>query len=297
MANQIKKSTQPPVSIGKDGIQITDIPSLQAFSQLMLDSGFAPGHKDARSVMGAIAWGWQAGLSPATSLQYVAMINGRPSIWGKGLRALLLASGKLESCKEYVEGEGDKMTAHCELTRVGMKEPFKATFSMDDARKAGLVGKGTWKSYPKRMLEWRAFGFAVANGFSDVTCGMMLAEEAEGIDEPPRSIHAEVSDVNEGVESIEDELPEFECTTPPEAEQEVVEEPDGQPEREQVSEETFDEEDLKRELAKKWASLALKMDQAKRKKILDELGLDQLNLKSSVDELQAGVDMAMGGSI
>ena len=34
--------------------------------------------------------------------------------------------------------------------------PQRYTFSMDDARKAGLAGNHSWKKYPKAMLSARA---------------------------------------------------------------------------------------------------------------------------------------------
>ena len=40
-------------------------------------------------------------------------------------------------------------------------ESFISTFTMEDAQRAGLTGKGTWKAYPDVMLRWRAIGNAV----------------------------------------------------------------------------------------------------------------------------------------
>lgn len=40
-------------------------------------------------------------------------------------------------------------------------ESFTTTFTMDDAKAAGLTGKDTWKKYPDVMLRWRAIGNAV----------------------------------------------------------------------------------------------------------------------------------------
>src|SRR5690606_6210149 len=58
--------------------------------------------------------------------------------------------------------------------------PIKATFSVADAKKAGLWGKqGPWQQYPKRMLSMRARAFALRDGFADVLRGLGIAEEVQ----------------------------------------------------------------------------------------------------------------------
>ncbi len=52
------------------------------------------------------------------------------------------------------------------------------TFSMTDAKLAGLLGKsGPWTQYPKRMRQMRARAFALRDVFPDVLRGMPVAEE------------------------------------------------------------------------------------------------------------------------
>jgi hypothetical protein len=80
-----------------------------------------------------------------------------------------------------MSGEGDKLVATCTAIRVGA-EPVVRSFSVEDAKKAGLWGKaGPWQQYPKRMLQMRARGFAVRDAFPDVLRGLITAEEAADI--------------------------------------------------------------------------------------------------------------------
>jgi hypothetical protein len=149
-------------------------------------SEFAP--KDFRgkpeSCLLAIQHGSEVGLSPMQSLQSIAVINGRPTIWGDAALALVQSSPVCEYVREYTEGDGDALVAVCEAKRRGYPQPTVVRFSMADAKRAGLAGKsGPWSQYPARMLTLRARGFALRNAFADALRGLITAEEAQ--DYPP----------------------------------------------------------------------------------------------------------------
>lgn len=121
----------------------------------------------------AIQWGMEVGLKPMQALQNIAVINGRPSLWGDAVIALVRASPLCE----YVTETDDGHTATCRVKRRGQPEEVR-TFSMDDAKLAGLSGKdGPWRQYPKRMRQMRARAFACRDVFPDVLKGMPVAEE------------------------------------------------------------------------------------------------------------------------
>lgn len=134
------------------------------------------------NIMVAVQWGSEVGLKPMQAMQNIAVINGRPSLWGDALIALVRAS---PLCEYIVEGEeGD--TAWCKVKRRGEPEQSR-TFSQADAKTAGLAGKsGPWSQYPKRMRQLRARAFALRDVFPDVLKGMPVAEEL--MDMPPVDI-------------------------------------------------------------------------------------------------------------
>ncbi|HHH2239758.1 TPA: hypothetical protein ACPZUV_004394, partial [Yersinia enterocolitica] len=72
-------------------------------------------------------------------------------------------------------------TAHCKISRklqTGAIAVFTGSFSVVDAQTAGLWNKtGPWKSYPKRMQQWRALGFSARDAYADRLKGIQLAEE------------------------------------------------------------------------------------------------------------------------
>ncbi len=147
------------------------------FSQMLADSELVP--KDFRGKPGncliAMQWGSELGLKPLQALSNIAVVNGRAALWGDAVIALVRSSPLCE----YVQESDDGYTATCRAKRRGEPEQV-VTFSMDDAKIAGLAGKqGPWTQYPKRMRQMRARAFALRDVFPDVLRGMPVAEEVQ----------------------------------------------------------------------------------------------------------------------
>jgi hypothetical protein len=125
------------------------------------------------NILVAVQWGMELGLQPMQAMQNIAVINGRPSLWGDAVIGIVKAS---PAC-EYVVEEVTDTVATCRVKRRGEPEQCR-TFTMEDAAKAGLKGKqGPWSQYPKRMMQMRARSWALRDVFPDVLRGMPVAEE------------------------------------------------------------------------------------------------------------------------
>lgn len=136
------------------------------------------------NILVAVQMGAELGLPPLQALQNIAVINGRPSVWGDSLIAIARAHPACEYITETFDE--NSMTATCKIKRRGEPEQTR-TFSQNDASTAGLWGKqGPWKTNPKRMLQMRARGFAIRDVFPDALRGIALAEEAQDL--PPRDM-------------------------------------------------------------------------------------------------------------
>jgi len=152
---------------------------LVQFAQCLANSHLVPinyrGKPD--DCLVALQFGAVMGIHPMQALQNIAVINGRPSLWGDAVLALVRASPLCESIIEKREGD----TAICIVKRRG--EPAQQrTFSKIDAQRAGLWNKkGPWQEYPARMLQMRARSFALRDVFPDVLFGMEIAEEVQDI--------------------------------------------------------------------------------------------------------------------
>jgi hypothetical protein len=133
----------------------------------------------AQDALVAMMMGVEVGLNPIQALQNIAVINGKPSIYGDALVALVQNNPAFGGMDETFDDS--TMTATCIVWRKGGTK-HRQTFSQADAQQAGLWGKsGPWTQYPKRMLSWRAKGFALRSQFADALAGLITREEAEDI--------------------------------------------------------------------------------------------------------------------
>ena len=176
MSTELSTNTQPR------GLALQSVADAMKFGEMVASSDFAP--KDFRgkpaSCMLAIQCGAEIGLAPLQSLQSIAVVNGRPAVYGDAALAVVKASPVCEYVTESIEGDGDQMVAVCTAKRRGYPQPTVVRFTVADAKKASLWGKtGPWSSYPKRMLQMRARGFALRDAFPDVLKGLVTAEEAQ----------------------------------------------------------------------------------------------------------------------
>ncbi len=154
-----------------------------ALAEVIAGSGLAPaGFDTPQACLIAILHGLELGLTPLAALQRLALIEGRPTLWGDGALALVRASGLCTAFRETLEGSGPgDWQAVCTLRRRGEGRVIERRFGVEDARRARLWGKpGPWSDYPQRMLQMRARAFALRDGFADVLGGLYVREELEG---------------------------------------------------------------------------------------------------------------------
>lgn len=162
-------------------------------------SGMAPfGLNTPQKVMIAMLAGMELGLPSMQSVQSVAVINNRPCMWGDALIAVVRHSPLCLYVREWIEGEGDSRIAYCETQRQGEPHPVVRTFSVQDAKDAGLwqtesivtkkrkdggqyqaANDSPWFKYKPRMLQMRARAWCLRDVYADVLKGMHAREEIE----------------------------------------------------------------------------------------------------------------------
>lgn len=161
----------------------TNFQQAMEFAKFIAGSAMVPKQFRDRpaDILLAIQWGTEVGLAPLQALQNIAVINGKPSLYGDSMLALVQGSGALEMIHESIENS----VATCRIKRKGQPETVR-TFSEADAKKAKLWDKdGPWKQYPQRMMQMRARSWALRDLFPDVLMGVYSAEEAEDIPPEP----------------------------------------------------------------------------------------------------------------
>jgi len=159
-------------------LQPSNVQEAMSLATMIANSQLAPKSFTGKpeDTLVAMMLGNELGLNPIQSIQNIAVVNGRPSIYGDAMLALVQNHPKFGSIDESFDD--DSMTAICTVVRKGGK-PHTQKYSQIDAETASLWDKSTWKQHPKRMLALRARGFALRNQFADALLGLISTEEAE----------------------------------------------------------------------------------------------------------------------
>ena len=184
-------TTKQLVPIGNRGIAPSSMDDLFRFAKAVAVSGLAPkGIETPEAIFVALEMGLEVGLPMMAALQNIAVINGRPAIWGDAQLAVVRSTGELALFEEWYEEGGkrlarnpaaftDSTSAVCRVQRHGY-EPAETAFSVADAKRANLWGKaGPWTQYPARMLRHRARSFALRDQFGDALRGLRTVEEVQ----------------------------------------------------------------------------------------------------------------------
>ncbi len=159
----------------------TNLTEAVEFSKFIATSGHIPKQFQGKpnDILVAIQWGYEIGLAPMQALQNIAVINGRPSLWGDSLIAVCKHHPEWRGIEETYIEEEDKAVCIVKRNVHGETEVTKAEFSYKDAQKARLANKpGPWQDYPRRMMQLRARGFALRDAFPDAIKGLITTEEA-----------------------------------------------------------------------------------------------------------------------
>ena len=158
-----------------------DVEETFRLAEGLVMGGGAPKGVSATQAFTIIAKGLEVGFAPLQALSTIANINGKLAIYGDGLIAIARRGGN--RVHETLEGNADARVATCTITRADTGEVITRRFSVQDARRANLWGKGgPWTLYPDRMLAARARGHAIKDGLADQLFGLHVAEEAQDLE-------------------------------------------------------------------------------------------------------------------
>ncbi len=133
----------------------------------------------------AMMYGAELGMPPLQAMQDIAVINGKPGIYGDILLAILYSSPLFDDAtfEEDFEGEfpNEDFAAVCTMGRRlpdGSIKLITRSFTIKDAKTAKLWSKdGPWQTYPKRQLQWRARWWTARDLFTDLLRGQRSAED------------------------------------------------------------------------------------------------------------------------
>lgn len=152
------------------------MPQAHSLAEQIADTDFAPMafRKKPMAVMAAMLQGHELGIGPMASLAEIAVISGKPCMSAKLMRALVQRAGH----DIWFESKTNTKVVICGQ-RQGWPEDriAKVTWSMDDAKAAGLSGGQNYRKYPRAMLAARATGELCRDNFADVLGGIGYTPE------------------------------------------------------------------------------------------------------------------------
>lgn len=144
-------------------------------------------------VLAGVLKSLEMGVPVQAGLGGLLPLNGRFTVWGDLFVGVMQRAGKIKNHSAVRTGpQFDPDTPITEWPddygwtvsywRVGQENPYVATFTVRDARRAKLwanTDRETWVKYPDRMLFNRARAWALRDGFSDALIQYDLAGIAE----------------------------------------------------------------------------------------------------------------------
>ena len=132
--------------------------------------------KEADVLMTVMA-GAELGLGPVQSIRSIHIIDGKPSLSADLIAALCLRNRDV--CEYLQPVESSAKVATYEAKRRGAPAPFRLSFTIDEAKAAGLTGKGNWAKYPAAMLRARCISAICRAVFPDLVGGLYDSDSGE----------------------------------------------------------------------------------------------------------------------
>ncbi len=176
--------------------------ALERQCEVIAKSGLAPRSVSTPEKILTIALkGRELNLPPMQSLSHIHVIEGRPTLSAELMVALVQRAGHklrvVETTPEKCVVEGVRADDPEYVARTG--------FTLEDAARAGLLGKPAWKQYPAAMLRARAISSLCRFAFADVISGCSYTPEELGadVDEEGRVIEASPVVVEDETEADE----------------------------------------------------------------------------------------------
>lgn len=152
-----------------------------------------------------MVYGAELGLEPMASMRSIFLIDGQPTCSAGLMRALIQAGGHLLAWRQVAD---DRVVLYGRRRDTGADTTV--TWTLDDARRAKLLGKGNWATYPRAMLAARATSELARLLFADLLHGLAYTPEEVGAVGPYAAIDVDYTPTVDRVtgEILDDEVDE-----------------------------------------------------------------------------------------
>lgn len=152
------------------------VPQAASLAEQIARTDFAPAGLRGKpeAVMAAMLQGHELGIGPMQALSEIAVINGKPCMSAKLMRALVQRAGH----EIWFHSKSNtKVVMRARRTEWPEDRVAEVAWTMDDAKAAGLSGGQNYRKYPRLMLAARATGEICRDNFADVLGGIGYTPE------------------------------------------------------------------------------------------------------------------------
>jgi len=200
--NQTNQQSQP-VLVQEDEGKSVDVVLRKA--EILLKSGMLPKELNTKEKIAVLIMkAKELNMPPLEAISHLYVVNQKVAIDSAGMLALILRSGLAKK----IQFGGDSTSAWCEMERKDGVISFKYTFTIEDAKRAGLLSKESWQKYTKELLVARAISGCARKVFPDVVGGLYTVEELGGEEVPelPIELISEAEETTESAGVVEAEV-------------------------------------------------------------------------------------------
>ena len=174
------EKTEPTValSVQMQGLS-PEYAEIMVLGGVLQKSGYFKDVRDQAQAVTKILFGRELGFSPIVSMGGIHIIEGKPALSSNLMATLIKRSGKYDyRVKSWT-------TSECVLT-FRQKENGKweevgdSAFTTEDAKAAGVFGRGSWSKYPKAMFFARALSQGLRTYCPEVSAAPIYNPEEMG---------------------------------------------------------------------------------------------------------------------
>lgn len=154
-----------------------DVDSAVQIAKMLVASRLLPkGIDTPEAAFAIIVTGRELGLTVMQSLRSIHVINGKPTLSADLILALVKGSSW---CQYFRLVESTDSIATYETQRVEEPSPTSMSFTIEMARRAGVLNNPTWTKYPEAMLRARCIAALARAVYPDVVLGVYETGELE----------------------------------------------------------------------------------------------------------------------
>lgn len=162
--------TKPDPTLTEDGLRL-----MMAAAKRYVDSGLLPAEVNTpQKALVIMKAGRELGIPDTYALRNIHVVKGKPSCSSELLLALVRRTYGPGAIRV---GKTTNEACTVQYREQGWDGVSEYTFTIEDARQAGVTNSGTWRAYPAAMLRARCISAVVRFAFPEAIAGLYTPEE------------------------------------------------------------------------------------------------------------------------